>query len=200
MNTRIMVIPVKECIPEKIFQRLWRYGMRVKTEDEATEENVAEWIKSRSKVTETFNFLEIERNIRKKVQININILSMEDRLETLLGNFTDHLLDLGVCERYLEHSPAQAIKLLQSLLEQKAFKDQVRKDLEMGDSSVRENWYEFVVYILDKAKDMDKVHAYFVQEQEKPSKPGQHESRKQKSANFRKQNQEHNTRNKPEIL
>ena len=66
----------------------------------------------------------------------MNILSMEDRLETLLGNFTNHLLDLGVCERYLEHSPAQAIKLFQTLLEPKTFKDQVRKDLEMGDSTV----------------------------------------------------------------
>ena len=47
---------------------------------------------------------------------------------------------------------------------------------------------------------MDKVRAYFVQEQEKVNKPGQQESRKQKPHSLKKQNQESNTRNKPENL
>ena len=192
-NAKIHLITIKECIQERIFQRLWRYGMRLKHEEDATEERVATWIKTKAKVTDTSNLLEIERNLKKSIQMDSSIMNMEDRLETLLGNFTDYLADNGVCELYLEDSQKQAIKLLQTLLEPKVFKDQVRKDLEMKSKSLREDWHTFVTYLLDKGKDMDKVRTCFSQDNDTKGTMKNNQNQKKKkqgSSDFKKLNQD----------
>jgi len=186
-STEIQLISMRDCIDETVFQCLWRYGMRLRTEEEATEELIEKWIRDKSRITDTSNLLHIERNMKKYVKMDFKIHNLEDRLEKLFGQFTKYLSDQGVIELYLEESQKQSIKLFITLLEPKTFKEQVFKDLQIKNKEIRKDWYKFVTYLLNKARDMDKVLACFDLERKEEVKTEQISSKKiQETKEFKK--------------
>ena len=48
-GTWIHISPIKQCMDGRIFRRLWRYGMRLRKEEEATESSIQNWIEEKIK-------------------------------------------------------------------------------------------------------------------------------------------------------